>query len=136
MPRDPSHTVWLANLGSLLGVFPDKPFYLTEFAYATAPSHLFGVWVSDAQQAAYLNAAFRVASRYDRVQLLLWFPRKDHAVGASYRDPWGNFSGLRTLRGVRKRAYYAYAGGNQLTMKAPPSVRSGGDADPARAARQ
>ena len=126
MPRDPSHTVWLANLGSLLGVFPDKPFYLTEFAYATAPSHLFGVWVSDAQQAAYLNAAFRVASRYDRVQLLLWFPRKDHAAGASYRDPWGNFSGLRTLRGVRKRAYYAYAGGNQLTMKAPPSVRSGG----------
>ncbi len=125
MPRNPSHTVWLANLGSLLGVFPDKPFYLTEFAYATAPSHLFGVWVSDAQQAAYLNAAFRVASRYDRVQLLLWFPRKDHAAGASYRDPWGNFSGLRTLRGVRKRAYYAYAGGNQLTLKAPPSVRRG-----------
>ena len=125
MPRDRSHTVWLANLGTLLEVFPDKPFYLTEFAYATAPSHLFGVWVSEARQAAYLRAAFRVAARYDRVRLLLWFPRKDHAAGGSYRDPWGNFSGLRTLSGLRKRAYYAYAGGNQLTMSSPSAVRKG-----------
>ena len=125
MPRDPNHTVWLANLGTLLDVFPDKPLYLTEFAYATAPSHLFGVWVSDARQAAYLKTAFRVAAGYDRVQLLLWFPRKDDAAGASYRDPWGNYSGLRTLRGLRKRAYYAYAGGNRLTMSAPSSVRRG-----------
>ncbi len=38
MPRDRSHTVWLANLGTLLEVFPGKPFYLTEFAYAAAPA--------------------------------------------------------------------------------------------------
>ncbi len=125
MPRDPAQTVWLANLRALLDVFPGKPFYLTEFAYATAPSRLFGVYVSDARQAAYLQAAFRVAARYDRVRLLLWFPRKDHAAGGSYRDSWGNYSGLRTLRGRRKPAYYAYAGGNLLTMRAPAKVRKG-----------
>jgi hypothetical protein len=125
LPRDPGHTVWLANLGTLLDLFPDKPFYLTEFAYATAPSRLFRVWVSDARQAAYLTAAFRVAARYDRVRLLLWFPRQDHAERASYRDPWGNFSGLRTLTGVRKRAYYAYAGGNRLTLSTTRALRRG-----------
>jgi hypothetical protein len=125
LPRDPSRTVWLANLDTLLDIFPDKPFYLTEFAYPTTPSLLFGISVDDARQAAYLQAAFRVAARYTRVELLLWFPRKDHAYSGSYRDPWGNFSGLRTLRGKRKRAYYAFAGGNSLTMKTVASVRSG-----------
>ncbi len=123
MPRDPSRTVWLANLGTLLDVFPGKPFYLTEFAYPTAPSNLYGIWVSQARQAAYLRAAFRVAARYDRVQLLAWFPRKDYADDDSYRDPWGNYSGLRTLSGLRKRAYYAYAGGNHLSMSHASAVR-------------
>jgi hypothetical protein len=117
--------VWLANLDTLLDVFPGKPCYLTEFGYATAPSHLFGVSVSTARQAAYLKAAFRIAARYDQVKLLLWFPRKDEAVAGSYRDPWGNYSGLRTLRGLRKRAYYAYAGGNVLTMNRTFAVRRG-----------
>ena len=125
LPRDPTQTVWLANLGTLLDIFPGKPFYLTEFAYATRSSNLFGVYVTEARQAAYLNAAFRIAARYDRVKLLLWFPRKDYASGGSYRDSWGNYSGLRTLSGLRKRAYYAFAGGNQLTMRAPSSVRRG-----------
>jgi len=66
-----------------------------------------------------------MAARYDRVKLLLWFPRKDHAVRSSYRDPWGNFSGLRTLGGRRKRAYYAFAGGNTLTMRPVRCVRLG-----------
>ena len=124
-PRDPSETVWLANLGTLLSIVPDKPFYLTEFAYPTAPSLLFGISVSPTQQAAYLKAAFRVAARYDRVKLLLWFPRKDSASAAAYGDPWGLFSGLRTLSGLRKRAYYAFAGGNLLTMSTTRAVRRG-----------
>ena len=126
MPRNPNHTVWLANLGSLLEVFPSKSFYLSEFAYPTAYSMLFGVCVSQARQASYLTASYRIAGRYPQVQLLTWFPRKDYAKGSRYSDRYGMYSGLRGLRGARKRAYYAYAGGNQLTMKAPPSVRSGG----------
>jgi len=125
MPRDPSHTVWLANLGTLLDVFPGKPYYLSEFAYATAYSMLFGVWVSDAKQASYLTAAYRIAGRYRQVQLLTWFPRKDHATDGTYHDRFGNYCGLRTLRGRPKRAYYAFARGNHLTMSTTSAVRKG-----------
>ena len=31
MPRDPEHTVVLANLNTLTEIFPDKPFYLSEY---------------------------------------------------------------------------------------------------------
>ena len=79
MPRNPDRTVWLANLGALLEVFPGKTFYLSEFGYSTAYSMLFGVSVSQARQAAYLTASYRIAARYPQVQLLTWFPRKDHA---------------------------------------------------------
>jgi hypothetical protein len=126
MPRDPSHTVWLANLQTLLDLFPDKPFYLTEFAYPTSYSRLFGVRVSPARQAAYLTVAYRMAARYPQVQLLAWFPRKDSSEDGTYHDRFGNYSGLRTLRGVRKRAYYAYAGGNHLTMSTTSVKRKGG----------
>jgi hypothetical protein len=124
-PRDPSETVWLANLPTLLGVFPDKPYYLSEFAYSTAYSILFGVWVTEAQQASYLAAAYRIAESYPQVQMLTWFPRRDHSRSGTYADRLGVYCGLRDLRGNRKRAYYAYAGGNQLTMRAPSSVRRG-----------
>lgn len=125
MPRDPSHTVWLANLGTLLEVFPGKSYYLSEFAYATTYSMLFGVRVSDAKQAAYLTAAYRIAGRYPQVQLLTWFPRKDYATNRTYHDRFGNYSGLRTLRGLRKRAYYAFAEGNDLTLSPASAVRRG-----------
>jgi hypothetical protein len=125
MPRDPSETVWLANLGSLLQVFPGKTFYLSEFGYSTAYSMLFGVAVSEARQASYLTASYRIAARYPQVQMLTWFPRRDFSRSGSYADRWGIYCGLRDLRGERKRAYYAYARGNQLTMQAPSSVRRG-----------
>ena len=35
-PRDPTTTVNLQNLGTLLAIFPTKPFYLTEYGYQTA----------------------------------------------------------------------------------------------------
>ena len=35
-PRDPTTTVNLQNLGTLLQLFPSKPFYLTEYGYQTA----------------------------------------------------------------------------------------------------
>ena len=125
VPRDPAHTVWLANLGTLLDVFPDKPFYLSEFAYPTADGSLFGVCVSEARQASYLTESFEVAARYPQVQMLTWFPLQDHSDGDSYADPFGVYGGLRDLRGRRKPAYYAYAGGNTLTMDPVAAVRCG-----------
>jgi len=65
LPDDPSRTVWLANLDTLLEVFPGKPFYLTEYGYPTVYSLLFGVSVSEPRQAEYLRTALRRAGRYD-----------------------------------------------------------------------
>ena len=42
-PNDPSHTVTLYNLRTLLRLFPKKPFYLTEYGYSTQPSLMFGL---------------------------------------------------------------------------------------------
>ncbi len=126
MPRDPSQTVWLANLGTLLAVFPSKPFYLSEFAYPTAGGKLFGVCVSEARQAAYLTESYAIAAGYPQVQMLTWFPLKDHSDNGSYSDLFGVYGGLRDLRGRRKPAYYAYAGGNTLSMAPVAAVRSGG----------
>jgi len=125
LPRDPSHTVWLANLGTLLTVFPDKPYYLSEFAYATAYSGLFGVWVSPVRQASYLTQAYRIAATYPQVQMLTWFPRRDQADNGTYSDRFGMYGGLRTLSGLRKRAYYAFAGGNHLTLLTASEVPKG-----------
>ena len=99
MPRNPDHTVWLANLGTLLEVFPGKTFYLSEFAYSTAYSMVFGVSVSQARQAAYLTASYRIAARYPQVELLTWFPRRTTRDNGSYTDRWGLYCGLRDLRG-------------------------------------
>jgi hypothetical protein len=126
LPRDPSHTVWLGNIDTLLDVFPGKPFYLTEFAYATAPSMLFGVWVSQSLQASYLKAAFRLAAKHDQVKMLVWFPRTDWAANGTYHDVMGHYCGLVRLDGRRKRAYFAFAGGNQLTLADLGSVTRGG----------
>jgi hypothetical protein len=125
IPRDPSRTVWLGNLGTLLEVFPGKPFYLSEFGYSTAHSSVFGVSVSQARQASYLTASYQVAARYPQVRMLTWFPIRDYSESGSYSDRFGVYCGLRDLRGLRKRAYYAYAGGNQLTLRATDAVRRG-----------
>ncbi len=126
MPRDPARTVALANLGVLLRIFPGKPLSLSEFGYATKPNSLHGVWVSTARQASYLTAAFRVAARYEGVEALVWFPLRDSSATRTYDDPWGNYSGLVTLRGQPKRGYYAFAGGNRLTLADPGRVQRGG----------
>ena len=47
-PNDPSHTVTLFNLRTLLRLFPGKPFYLTEYGYNTQPNQVFGVFVERA----------------------------------------------------------------------------------------
>ena len=125
MPRDPKHTVSLANLSTLLAVFPDKPFYLTEYGYPTSANLLFGVSVGKATQAAYLQRAFALAEQYPQVKLLLWAPLYDWSPTGTYGSLFGVYTGLRTLRGARKPAYYAFAGGNTLALEAPDDVDAG-----------
>lgn len=125
MPRDPSRTVNLANLDALLCLFPGKPFYLTEYGYATHDNMLFGVSVDEITQAAYLKRAFEYVQKYAQVKLLLWFPCRDWSATGSYRYRFGVYTGLRALSGRKKRAYYAFAGQNTLTLTAPESIDRG-----------
>jgi hypothetical protein len=126
MPSDPTTTVQLANLATLLKLFPGKPFYLTEYGYNTAFSRVFGGGsVTQIQQAAYLKRAYAYAARYDQVKLMCWYQLKDWSPSGKATDSGGIYMGLRTLTGAAKRAWYAYAGGNRLTLNSPTSVRAG-----------
>lgn len=113
MPNDPKRTVSLGNISTLLKIFPDKPFYLSEYGYYTRPSIFFGVHVSQITQASFLTRAYRYARRFPQIKALVWFPYRDwpHKVR-------GTWSGLVTASGVRKRSWYAFAGGNSLTLAA------------------
>ena len=125
-PLDPSTTVSLQNLGTLLSIFPDKPFYLTEYGYNTSYSVAFGAAkLSKTQQAVYLQSAYAYAARYQQVKMLVWFLRKDWSPTKSPHDPNGVYTGLRSLDGTRKRAWYAFAGDTHLTLTGPTSSSAG-----------
>jgi hypothetical protein len=125
-PRDPSTTVTLRNLGSLLKLFPHKPFLLTEYGYQTQACQSFtGQHVNLTTQAKYLKQAYAYVARYSQVKLLMWYLLRDQRPAA---DPYlGFYTGLETASGTRKPAWYAFAGGNRLTMSAssPSPVASG-----------
>jgi len=109
LPNDPTTTVTLGNLGTLLRLFPHKPFYLTEYGYCTQPSTAFGGFsVTEAQQGRYLKEAYRVAARYRQVKLLVWFLLRDQ--GPVNGPGSGVYSGLRRADGSRKPAWYAFRG--------------------------
>ncbi len=124
LPNNPSRCVTLANLDVLMKLFPGKPFYLTEFGYNTQYSKLFGLKVSAANQARYLRQAYAMVKRMKRVKALLWFLVVDwkRPDGTSASD--GAYCGLiKTDRVTRKPAWYAFSGGNRLSMQAPRSVK-------------
>jgi hypothetical protein len=113
-------TVWLGNLPVLLRLFPTKDFYLTEYGYATQAPTLIGFVVSRAVQALYLRQAYAFVTRqYPRVKALLWFMVQDLAPAA---DRLGAYMGLLTTDGTPKLGWYAFSGGNSLTLNAPPVV--------------
>ena len=124
-PNDSSTTVTLYNLGQLLRLFPAKPFYLTEYGYNTSPSRDFGgMTVTKVEQATYLKKAYAYAGRYSQVKNLFWFLVKDaHSVGNP--PDWGVYTGLRETDATRKLSWFAFAGGNRLTIEAPRSARYG-----------
>jgi hypothetical protein len=123
-PGSPSTTVTLENLGTLLKLFPGKPFFLTEYGYQTAACQAFtGQHVNQITQATYLRRAYAYVARYKQVKLLMWFDLKDDSPpGAPYQ---GWYTGLQTAAGAAKRAWFVFAGGNRLTLSAPASVKRG-----------
>ncbi len=125
-PSFPDITVTLGNLSSLLKIFPHKQFWLTEYGYQTAPCRAFSnQYVSQITQADYLERAYAfVARKYPQVKLLLWYLVKD-VPGPAGSPDLGFYTGLETAGGAPKRAWYAFAGHNRLTITAPSSVRSG-----------
>ena len=128
LPNSPDRAVTLGNLSQLTKLFPKKPFYLTEFGYNTQYCRWFGVTVSRADQARYLRQAYSVtASRYPQVKALLWFVVDDWNPSGRSVDKAGEgvYMGVRTYLGQRKPGWYAFAGGNSLTLKAPASARRG-----------
>ena len=76
-PQHPNHTVSLSNIGTLLKIFPGKPFYLTEYGFSTEPSVAFGPAVTEFQQAAFLGEAYALAARHAQIKMLVWQPRQD-----------------------------------------------------------
>ena len=124
-PAHPSHTVELYNIGTLLKLFPKKPFYLTEYGYSTAYSWVFGPGVTETQQALYLKKAYRMAATHAQIKLLMTYLVTDFSSSGKYSDPNGVYTGLRRLGGGTKPAWYAFAGGNRLSLYAPNRARKG-----------
>jgi len=121
---DVRRAVALGNLDVLLDLFPGKPFYVTEFGYATRKPSLLGCPVPQTRQAAYLGQAYKfLARKYPRVKALLWFMVQDLGPAP---DRIGAYMGLRTTGGTRKPAWFAFAGGNALTATASGRAVAGG----------
>jgi Cellulase (glycosyl hydrolase family 5) len=124
-PAHPDRTIELANIGTLLRIFPAKPFYLTEYGYSTRYSWAFGPPVNETQQAIYLRKALAMVARHPQIKLLLWFLDRDISPSGASSDANGVYTGLRRLGGGAKPAWYAFAGGDHLTLSAPTTVRQG-----------
>jgi len=121
-PRDPSSGVSLGNISTLLKVFPNKPFYLTEYGYNTSFNLAFGFSVSLAQQADYLRRAYSFAGRYPQIKMLVWYMLRDRSPSGRAGDIHGIYLGLRHLSGAKKPAWYSFARGNRLTLAGATTV--------------
>lgn len=121
-PAHPETTVTLENLGTLLKLFPTKPFLLTEYGVQTAACGAFsGQHVSQVTQANYLRRAYAYVARYRQVKMLMWYLLKDESPAGAPRS--GFYTGLETSSGVPKPSWYVFAGGNRLTLAAPTSIQ-------------
>ena len=118
-PYSTRTAVTLYNISQLLRLFPRKPFYLTEYGYTTGDMPQFGAGVTQIQQASYLRKAYSMVARHRQIKVLLWFLVQDVRATNS-----GTYTGLQEYGGDRKRSWYAFAGGNSLTLSAPRSIRA------------
>ncbi len=109
-PRFPEYTITLGNITTLLKIFPDEPFYLTEYGYATEASTSWGQGhVTEQEQAEYLKIAYDYAKGLKQVKMLTWFLWKD-IYGGSPEDVSNAFFGLVRPDGTKKPSWQAYAG--------------------------
>ena len=131
LPPRPKLQVTLGNLPVLLRLFPTKPFYLTEYCYSTGKKDAFLVMVSKADQARYLRQAYALVNTraYRQVKVLLWFLVRDWQAHPETDPEFGVFSGLVDYNGLRKPAWYAFAGENRLTIQAPDAAAAGSPFD-------
>jgi hypothetical protein len=126
LPNNPDRCVTLGNLGQITKLFPrTMPFYLTEFGYNTQASKWFGVTVSPADQARYLRQAYSyTAAHYKRVKALFWFLVDDMPASPGAASSTGVYMGLRQSNGEYKPGWYAFAGGNRLTLAMPTAAKA------------
>ncbi len=126
-PRRPDISVTLGNLPVLLKLFRTKPFYLTEYCYSTSANDAFVLNVSKADQARYLRQAYALCAKraYRQVKVLLWFLVRDWQSDPSNPDSVGVYTGLIDHRGDLKPSWWAFVGGNRITIEAPSAVAAG-----------
>lgn len=124
LPNNPSRCVTLGNLSTLFKIVPKKPFYLTEFAYNTEESGLFGLKVTREEQARYLTKGYQMVQGMSRVKTLLWYLVPDWQPEPA--NPLnGAYCGLVGIDKLRKPSWYAFAGGNSVTVDQPAPVPAG-----------
>jgi len=119
-PNSTRTAVTLYNISQLLRLFPSKPFYLTEYGYSTEDMPQFGTGVTQVQQASYLRKAYSMVARHRQIKVLLWYLVQD---SSSVYTGLRGYSGDADL-GARKLSWYAFAGGNSLSLTAPRSMRA------------
>jgi polysaccharide biosynthesis protein PslG len=124
-PPRPAVLVTLGNIDTLLKIWPSKPFFLTEYGYNTEFTQAFLFHVSETVQARYLRKAYAFVARRPQIKMLLWWEIQDRSSAGSTYDPVGIYTGLRALDGHRKRAWFAFARGNVITLTAPASAPRG-----------
>ena len=122
-PRRPDISVTLGNLSVLLKIFPRTDFYLTEYCYSTSKYDAFVLAVSKPNQARYLRQAYALLAKpaYRRVKALLWFLVRDWQSRPGDPTSVGVYTGLVDSSGERKPSWWAFIGGNSLSIAAAPS---------------
>jgi len=125
LPLHPKVSVGLSNIGSLLDVFPGKPFYLTEYGFNTTYSYAFGAPVGEIDQARFLKKAYAMAARHRQIKVLFWYLLFDYSPNGNPSNAGGVYTGLRRVGFGAKRSWYAFARGNHLTLLVPARAGRG-----------
>jgi hypothetical protein len=127
-PRRPDISVTLGNLPVLLKLFPTKPFYLTEYCYSTSANDAFVLNVSKADQARYLRQAYALCGTraYRQVKVLLWFLVRDWQSDPTNPESIGVYTGLVDHKDQRKPSWWAFVGGNRVTIEPSASTVDAG----------
>jgi hypothetical protein len=91
---------------------PGIPIYVTETGYHTSYNRFHRYFVSEAQQAAWVDETFAQAARYPRVEMATWFNLQDNPF-------WTG--GLLRADGTRKPSYDRLVEAVRVAGPPPPS---------------